>query len=83
MPGVEQSIKMDWVGGLILYVVLALVVGLGIADTFLMAFLERIHEFGVLLSLGMRPFRLSLMVYAGRYCLRSAVLCWGSCGDSL
>jgi ABC-type lipoprotein release transport system permease subunit len=64
MPGVEESIKMDWYSGQIIYAVLVLVVGFGIANTFLMAYLERIHEFGVLLSLGMRPRKLSFLVYA-------------------
>lgn len=64
MPGVEESIQLDWYSGQIIYLVLVLVVGFGIANTFLMAYMERIHEFGVLLSLGMRPGRLSGMVYA-------------------
>ncbi len=54
---------MDWTSGLIMYGVLALVVGFGIANTFLMAFMERTREYGVLLSLGMRPVKLSLMTY--------------------
>ena len=63
MPGTEESMKMDWNTGLILYFVLVMVVGFGIANTFLMAFIERIHEFGVLLALGMRPILLSYMLY--------------------
>jgi len=63
LPGVEQSIRIDWTSGLIMYAVLALVVGFGIANTFLMAFMERMHECGVLLSIGMRPLRLGLMMY--------------------
>ncbi len=63
LPGIEQAIKLDWNSGLILYGILVLVVGFGIANTFLMAFMERIHEFGVLLSLGMRPCSVSLMIY--------------------
>ena len=63
LPGVEESIKIDWNTGLILYFVLVMVVGFGIANTFLMAFIERIHEFGVLLALGMRPMLLSFMLY--------------------
>ena len=69
MPGVEESMKIDWNTGLILYFVLVMVVGFGIANTFLMAFIERIHEFGVLLALGMRPITLSFMLY-----LESALL---------
>lgn len=64
MPGVEESIKLDWYSGQIIYLVLVLVVGFGIANAFLMAYLERIHEFGVLLSLGMKPRRVGLLVYA-------------------
>ncbi len=63
MPGVEQGIQVDWNSGLIMYAALVLVVGFGIANTFLMAYMERIHELGVLLALGMPPRRLSLMVY--------------------
>lgn len=63
MPGVEQGIRVDWTSGLIMYAVLVLVVGFGIANTFLMAYMERIHELGVLLALGMRPRRLSRLVY--------------------
>lgn len=63
LPGIEQSIQIDWVGGLIMYAVLALVVGFGIGNTFLMAFMERIRECGVMLSLGMRPLMLSALLY--------------------
>lgn len=63
MPGVEQGIQIDWNSGLIMYAALVLVVGFGIANTFLMAYMERIHELGVLLALGMPPRRLARMVY--------------------
>lgn len=69
MPGVEQSMKLDWYSGQIVYAVLVCVVGFGIANTFLMAYMERIHEFGVLLALGMRPRRLGFLVYAESVCL--------------
>ena len=63
MPGVEQSIRIDWNSGLIMYAALVLVVGFGIANTFLMAYMERIHELGVLLALGMAPRQVTRMVY--------------------
>ena len=64
MPGVEESIKLDWYSGQIVYLVLVFVVGLGIANTFLMAYLERLHEFGVLLALGLKSSRLAFLVFA-------------------
>lgn len=77
LPGVEQSIKMDWFSGLIMYTVLVLVVGFGIANTFLMAFMERMHECGVMLSLGMRPVKLSLLMYLESVVLIAAGLVTG------
>ncbi|MBN2301942.1 MAG: ABC transporter permease [Lentisphaerae bacterium] len=62
-PEIEQSIEIDWKTGLIMYAVLVLVVGFGIANTFFMAFMERIHEYGILLSLGMKSLTVSLMTY--------------------
>ena len=63
MPGVIQAIELDWNSALIMYFVLVLVVGFGIANTFLMAFMERIHEYGVMLSLGMRRGQVGRMAY--------------------
>lgn len=77
MPGVEQSMKIDWNSGLIIYAALVLVVGFGIANTFLMAFMERTHELGVMLAMGMPPQRLSWMVYVESVILLAAGLCAG------
>jgi len=64
MPGVEQAILLDWWSAHIIYLALVLVVGFGIANTFLMAYLERIHELGIMLALGMKPRRLSVLVFS-------------------
>ena len=58
MPGIVQSIKLDLVSGLIMYVILIVVVAFSILNTFLMAIFERTREFGVLMAIGMAPGRL-------------------------
>jgi putative ABC transport system permease protein len=58
MPGLVQSIKLDLVSGLIMYVILIVVVAFSILNTFLMAIFERTREFGVLMAIGMTPGRL-------------------------
>jgi len=58
MPGIVQSIKLDLVSGLIMYVILIVVVAFSILNTFLMAIFERTREFGVLMAIGMTPGRL-------------------------
>ena len=73
-----QTIKMDWNTGLIMYAVLVLVVAFGVANTFLMAFLERIREYGILLSLGMGPGHLGLMAYTESVLLTLAGLVVGT-----
>jgi putative ABC transport system permease protein len=78
LPGVMQTIRMDWNTGLIMYAVLVLVVAFGVANTFLMAFLERIREYGVLLSLGMGPVRMGLMAYTESVLLTLAGLAVGT-----
>lgn len=47
---------------MILYVIVSLVIVLGIVNTMLMAVYERIHEFGVLLAIGMGRQRVFVMV---------------------
>lgn len=58
MPGLVQSIKLDLVSGLIMYVILIVVVAFSILNTFLMAIFERTREFGVIMAIGMTPHRL-------------------------
>lgn len=62
MPGLLQGIEIDLVSGLIFYFLLIIVVAFGILNTFLMSVMERMREFGVLLSIGTTPGRLSRMV---------------------
>ncbi len=62
MPGLRQAIRMDLVSGGIFYLILILVVAFSILNTFLMAILERTHEFGVMMAVGTRPERLTRLV---------------------
>ena len=62
MPGLRQAIRMDLVSGAIFYLILILVVAFSILNTFLMAILERTHEFGVMMAVGTWPDRLTRLV---------------------
>jgi len=57
-PGLRQSIELDLIGGVIMYVILVIVVAFSILNTFFMAIFERKREFGVLMAIGMKPLRL-------------------------
>ncbi len=61
-PGLLQSIQLDLVSGLIMYLVLIIVVAFSILNTFLMAILERTKEFGVMMAIGLMPKRLTRLV---------------------
>lgn len=59
MPGLRQAIEMDLISGLIFYGLLIIVVAFSILNTFLMAIFERTREFGVMMSIGTTPQRLT------------------------
>ncbi len=62
MPGLKQAIQMDLVSGFFFYLILIMVVAFSIMNTFLMAILERTHEFGIMMAMGTRPGRLTRLV---------------------
>ena len=62
LPGLRQAISMDLVSGAIFYLILIMVVAFSILNTFLMAIMERTHEFGVMMAMGTRPGRLIRLV---------------------
>ncbi|MEZ4436637.1 MAG: FtsX-like permease family protein [bacterium] len=55
MPGLEQSIEADRVGGDIFLVIILFVVVLGIVNSMLMAVFERTRELGIMMALGTTP----------------------------
>ena len=86
MPELEQIIKADSAGGLVMIFILYMIITFGIFGTVLMMTQERKYEFGVVVSIGMKKFKLMItMVYetifltsigvlAGILCSRPLVL---------
>ncbi len=55
IPGVIQMMLLDDIGAWLSLAVIILVVGFGLLNTVLMSVFERVHEFGVLRALGLKP----------------------------
>jgi len=64
LPQMREAIAAYDVSRLIMVSILYLATGLGILNTFFMSVLERTREFGVLMALGVRPWRIRLLVLA-------------------
>ncbi len=62
MPGLRQAIESDMAGAWFQYGILVVLVAFSVLNTQLMSVLERTREFGVMLSLGLRPQRLAHLV---------------------
>ncbi len=61
-PGLRQAILSDMTSGWFMYGVLIVLVAFSVLNTQLMSVLERTHEFGVMLALGLAPGRLARLV---------------------
>ena len=59
MPELVQSIEVDNAGGIIMLGILYVVIGFGILGTVMMMTAERTKEFGILISVGMKKWRIS------------------------
>ncbi|MEJ2005557.1 MAG: FtsX-like permease family protein [Cyclobacteriaceae bacterium] len=64
MPELIQGIEIDNISGIIMLMLLYVVIGFGMFGTFLMMTTERLYEFGVLLSIGMRRYKLQFVIFA-------------------
>ncbi len=61
-PGLKQAIKADMSSAFFMYGILVILVAFSVLNTQLMSVLERTHEFGIVLSLGLTPGRLGRLV---------------------
>jgi putative ABC transport system permease protein len=61
-PGLKQAIKADMSSAFFMYGILVVLVAFSVLNTQLMSVLERTHEFGIVMALGLTPGRLSRLV---------------------
>ena len=61
-PGLKQAIQADMSSAFFMYGLLVILVAFSVLNTQLMSVLERTHEFGITMSLGLRPGRLGRLV---------------------
>ena len=61
-PGLKQTIKADMSSAFFMYGILVILVAFSVLNTQLMSVLERTHEFGIVLALGLTPGRLGRLV---------------------
>ena len=62
MPEIKQAIEIDKLGGEIFYYIIEMLVVFSVVNSFIMMVFERTREFGMLLAIGMRPWRVVAMV---------------------
>ncbi|MBN2053575.1 ABC transporter permease [bacterium] len=62
-PEIKEAIQLDAISAYIFFLVLLLIVAFGILNTILMAFFERIREFGVMLAMGATRRQLQRLIY--------------------
>ncbi|MBR06734.1 MAG: transporter [Rickettsiales bacterium] len=63
MPDLVQSIEIDSISGQIMVWILYAVIGFGMFGTFLMMTAERMYEFGVMMSIGMKRLVMQFTVF--------------------
>ena len=61
MPDLKQNIQLDNASGIIMMAILYIVIGFGIFGTIMMMVAERAREFGILISVGMKKWKLLLI----------------------
>lgn len=61
-PGLKQAIAADMSSAFFMYGILVILVAFSVLNTQLMSVLERTHEFGIVMALGLKPGRLGRLV---------------------
>jgi ABC-type lipoprotein release transport system permease subunit len=61
LPDLVQSIRLDNASGIIMLIILYIVISFGVFGTVMMMVSERYKEFGILISVGMRKWRLMII----------------------
>lgn len=62
-PELVQSIEIDNAGGIIMLAILYIVIAFGIFGTIMMMTAERVKEFGILISIGMKKWKLGVVTF--------------------
>ena len=62
MPELQQMRALDDAGNYVFYLFLVLLIGFEIFNTTTMSMMERVREFGVMMSIGMKPRQIGLLV---------------------
>lgn len=62
MPDLVQGIEIDDISGQLMLWILYAVIGFGMFGTFLMMTAERMYEFGVMMSIGMKRYQMQLII---------------------
>ncbi|WP_075185151.1 ABC transporter permease [Teredinibacter haidensis] len=78
-PGLKQAIQADMSSAAFMYLVLVALVAFSVLNTQLMSVLERTREFGIMMALGLKPGRLSLLVLSETTILAGLGLLLGLC----
>jgi ABC-type lipoprotein release transport system permease subunit len=62
LPELQQARAMDDIGNYVFYAFLLIMVGFEIFNTTMMSVMERVREFGVIMSIGMKPWQITLLI---------------------
>ena len=63
LPALMQTIAFDDASGILFLLLLLVIIAFGILNTILMSVMERFHEFGVMMAVGMKTKTIAAMIY--------------------